>query len=68
MKANTRPPALTNLILVLGYMDALGITEVHPLKVNQADGLLTAREFLVGYFRAMPKRSLHFPLPAQPGK
>lgn len=36
---------LTNLILVLGYMDALGITEVHPLKVNQADGLLTAREF-----------------------
>ena len=36
---------LTNLILVLGYMDALGIKEVHPLRVNQADGLLAAREF-----------------------
>jgi exopolyphosphatase/guanosine-5'-triphosphate,3'-diphosphate pyrophosphatase len=35
----------TNLILVLGYMDALGITEVHPLKINQAHGLLTTREF-----------------------
>ncbi|BCS87915.1 Ppx/GppA phosphatase family protein [Pseudodesulfovibrio sediminis] len=40
--ANTR---LTNLILVLGYMDALGIDAVHPLKINQADGLLTAPEF-----------------------
>ncbi|WFS61526.1 hypothetical protein LF599_12720 [Pseudodesulfovibrio thermohalotolerans] len=36
---------LTNLILVLGYMDALGIREVRPLKINQADGLLAAREF-----------------------
>ncbi|MGE4420811.1 MAG: Ppx/GppA phosphatase family protein [Pseudodesulfovibrio sp.] len=36
---------LTNLILVLGYMDALGIREVHPLKINQADGLFAAREF-----------------------
>ncbi|MBG0790806.1 MAG: hypothetical protein H0S80_09940 [Desulfovibrionaceae bacterium] len=40
--ASTR---FTNLILVLGYMDALGITEVHPLKINEADGLLAAREF-----------------------
>lgn len=40
--ASTR---FTNLILVLGYMDALGITEIHPLKINQADGLLTTREF-----------------------
>lgn len=36
---------LTNLILVLGYMDALGIEEVRPLKINQADGLFAAREF-----------------------
>lgn len=36
---------LTNLILVLGYMDALGIKEVRPLKINQADGLFAAREF-----------------------
>lgn len=36
---------LTNLILVLGYMETLGITEIHPLIINQADGLLTAREF-----------------------
>lgn len=40
--ADTR---LTNLILVLGYMEALGIKEVHPLKINQADGLFAAREF-----------------------
>ncbi|WP_319584272.1 hypothetical protein [uncultured Pseudodesulfovibrio sp.] len=36
---------LTNLIMVLGYMDALGIKEVRPLKINQADGLFAAREF-----------------------
>ncbi|MCJ2166099.1 MULTISPECIES: hypothetical protein [unclassified Pseudodesulfovibrio] len=36
---------LTNLILVLGYMDALDIKEVYPLKINQADGLFAAREF-----------------------
>ena len=36
---------LTNLILVLGYMDALGIKEVHPLVINQSDGLLAAPEF-----------------------
>ena len=35
----------TNLILVLGYMDALGIKEIRPLKINQADGLFAAREF-----------------------
>ncbi|NDV19521.1 hypothetical protein GO013_08830 [Pseudodesulfovibrio sp. JC047] len=40
--ADTR---LTNLILVLGYMDALGIDEVHPLIINQSDGLLAAPEF-----------------------
>lgn len=39
------PVRLTSLILVLGYMDALGIKEIRPLKINQADGLLTAREF-----------------------
>nr|WP_321513917.1 hypothetical protein [uncultured Pseudodesulfovibrio sp.] len=36
---------LTNLILVLGYMDALGIKEVHPLVINQSNGLLAAPEF-----------------------
>lgn len=36
---------LTNLILVLGYMDTLGIKEVHPLVINQSDGLLAAPEF-----------------------
>ncbi|WP_207260434.1 hypothetical protein [Desulfovibrio sp. Huiquan2017] len=36
---------LTNLILVLGYMDALGIKEVRPLNINQADGLFATREF-----------------------
>lgn len=36
---------LTSLILVLGYMDALHIKEIRPLKINQADGLLSAREF-----------------------
>jgi exopolyphosphatase/guanosine-5'-triphosphate,3'-diphosphate pyrophosphatase len=36
---------LTNLILVLGYMDALGVKEIRPLKINQADGLFAAREF-----------------------
>lgn len=36
---------LTNLILVLGFMDALGINEIYPLKVNHSNGLLTAREF-----------------------
>lgn len=36
---------LTNLIMVLGYMDALGIKEVLSLKINQADGLFAAREF-----------------------
>ena len=36
---------LTNLILVLGYMDVMDIKEVYPLKINQADGLFAAREF-----------------------
>lgn len=36
---------LTNLILVLGYMQALQLDEVHPLKINEADGLLAAPEF-----------------------
>jgi len=36
---------LTNLIMVLGYMDALGIKKIRPLKINQADGLFAAREF-----------------------
>lgn len=36
---------LTNLILVLGYMKALHLDEVHPLNINEADGLLTAPEF-----------------------
>jgi len=40
--ADTR---LTNLILVLGYMDVLGIKEIHPLKINQANGMFAAREF-----------------------
>jgi len=36
---------LTNLILVLGYMNALGIDKVSPLKVNQTEGLLVSPEF-----------------------
>jgi exopolyphosphatase/guanosine-5'-triphosphate,3'-diphosphate pyrophosphatase len=36
---------LTNLILVLGYMDALDITTVTPLKVNEAHGLLVSPEY-----------------------
>ncbi|MBI9078719.1 MAG: hypothetical protein JEY79_03145 [Pseudodesulfovibrio sp.] len=40
--ANTR---LTNLILVLGYMKALNIDAVFPLKINEANGLLAAPEF-----------------------
>lgn len=36
---------LTNLILVLGYMKALDIDEVSPLKANQTEGLLVAPEF-----------------------
>lgn len=40
--ASTR---LTNLILVLGYMRALHLEEVQPLKINEADGLLAAPEF-----------------------
>lgn len=35
----------TNLILVLGYMEALGINTVTPLKINQATGLLVTPEF-----------------------
>ncbi len=31
---------IPNLILVLGFMEEVGITEVAPLKVNLADGLL----------------------------
>lgn len=40
--ADTR---LTNLILVLGYLNALDIDTVSPLKVNQTEGLLVAPEF-----------------------
>lgn len=40
--ADTR---LTNLILVLGYMNALNFDTIHPLKVNEADGLLAVPEF-----------------------
>ena len=40
--ADTR---LTNLILVLGYMDALNITTVTPLKINEAHGLLVSPEY-----------------------
>jgi len=40
--ANTR---VTNLILVLGYMDALGLKSIHPLKIDQSNGLLAAPEF-----------------------
>ncbi|QGY40148.1 hypothetical protein GM415_08410 [Pseudodesulfovibrio cashew] len=40
--ADTR---LTNLILVLGYMRALDIETIAPLKVNQADGLLISPDF-----------------------
>lgn len=40
--ASTR---LTNLILVLGYMNALDIDTIFPLKVNQTEGLLISPEF-----------------------
>ncbi len=40
--ADTR---LTNLILVLAYMDALHITSVTPLKANEALGLLVSPEY-----------------------
>ena len=40
--ANTR---LTNLILVLGYMNGLDIDSVTTLKVNQTEGLLVAPKF-----------------------
>jgi len=40
--ASTR---LSSLILVLGYMSALDIDHVAPLKINQADGLLVTPEF-----------------------
>jgi len=36
---------LTNLILILGYMNALGLEAITPLKINEADGLLSAPEF-----------------------
>lgn len=36
---------LTNLILILGYMNALDIANVAPLNVNQTDGLLVSPEF-----------------------
>jgi exopolyphosphatase/guanosine-5'-triphosphate,3'-diphosphate pyrophosphatase len=36
---------LTNLILVLGYMKALNINTIYPLKINEADGLLAVPEF-----------------------
>ncbi len=40
--ADTR---LTNLILVLGYMQAMGLDTVYPFKINEADGLLAVPEF-----------------------
>lgn len=40
--ASTR---LTNLILVIGYMRALDIDTVMPLKVNQTEGLLVSPEY-----------------------
>lgn len=40
--ASTR---LTNLILVLGYMNAMDIETITPLKVNQTMGLLVSPEF-----------------------
>jgi len=36
---------LTNLILTLGYMKTLGLKEIFPFKINEADGLLAAPEF-----------------------
>lgn len=35
---------ITNLMLVLGFMEALGITEVIPARINMADGLLVAKQ------------------------
>lgn len=40
--ASTR---LTNLILVLGYMNALNVDVITPLKVNESLGLLVSPEF-----------------------
>lgn len=38
------PSRLTNLILVLGYMEALDISRVYPLKVNMTQGVLVSPE------------------------
>lgn len=39
------PTRLTDMLLVLGYMKALGIEEVSPLKVNLTQGLLVSPEY-----------------------
>lgn len=39
------PTRLTNLILVLGYMDVLDIKAVSPMKINLASGLLVTPEY-----------------------
>lgn len=44
-KSPFAPSRLTNLILVLGYMEALEITRVYPFKVNLTHGVLVSPEF-----------------------
>lgn len=39
------PTRFTDMLLVLGYMKALGIEEVAPLKVNLSQGLLVSPEY-----------------------
>ncbi|MCO4756163.1 MAG: hypothetical protein KC478_16900, partial [Bacteriovoracaceae bacterium] len=37
---------VSNLLLVKGYMDGLGIKEVHAFKINLADGMLIGEQLL----------------------
>ncbi|KAB1442101.1 Ppx/GppA phosphatase family protein [Pseudodesulfovibrio senegalensis] len=48
---------ITNLILVLGYMEALDIQEVVPASINMADGLLVVGEIKDDQSSRMPKRA-----------
>ena len=36
---------VSNLILVKGFMKALGITQVHPYNINLSHGILTNRRY-----------------------
>mgnify|MGYP000521891953 CR=1 FL=1 len=48
---------ITNLILTLGYMEALGIRAVLPARINMADGLLVTGEIKEDQSKRIPSRS-----------